>query len=259
LHIRHIFAYHALEDPGERSPKAQRFAAPQIREAKGAQVEMTDADDQRCHTRALYFDVEQTCWSAPPPPGMQQEIIEIGVAAMDLETLEITLEKSYFVRPRRWEISAKCTQLTGISTDDIRTARPFPEVLTGITREFTPSKGLCCTWGDDAALIAKACQSYGLKSPFRNLIDLAVIHKHLFLLKDQSGLRKAIEMLGLSFVGEQHTALADALNTARVHASLIRRMRREPDPAPPPADPPAKVSSESAFAAKLLRALEPKL
>lgn len=178
---------------------------------------------------------------------------------MDLGTLETTQERSYFVRPRRWEISSRCTQLTGISTEDIRTARPFPEVLTAITQEFAPSKGLCCTWGDDAALIARACQSYGLKSPLRNLVDMAFVYKQMFLLKDPAGLRTAIEMLGLSFLGEQHTAMADALNTARVHAALIRRMRREPDPAPPPAQPAAKASPQSAFAAKLLKALGPRL
>ncbi len=36
------------------------------------------------HTHALYLDLEWTCWNAPPPPGMQQEIIEIGIVEMDL-------------------------------------------------------------------------------------------------------------------------------------------------------------------------------
>lgn len=244
-----MFAYYVV---GVLVENPQRSSGSGARKVKGAHAEMIEADDQRCHTQALYFDVEMTCWGEPPPLGMEQEIIEIGVVIMDLGTLEITQERSYFVRPRRWEISHKCTQLTGISTDDIRTARPFPEVLTAITQGFAPSKGLCCTWGNDAVLIAKACQSYGLKSPLRNLVDLALVYKQLFLLKDPVGLRRAIEMLELNFLGEQHTAMADARNTARVHAALIRRMRRKPDPAPPP-DHPANAPSQSAFAVKLLR------
>ena len=59
------------------------------------------SDEQQYHPRSLYIDVEMTCWTGPPPPGMKQEIIEIGIAEMDLRTLDITREASYFVRPRR--------------------------------------------------------------------------------------------------------------------------------------------------------------
>ena len=71
--------------------------------------------DEKHHTRSIYIDVEQSCWTGPPPPGMRQEIIEIGVVEMDLQTLEITRERARFVRPRRWEISDRCTELTGIT------------------------------------------------------------------------------------------------------------------------------------------------
>jgi hypothetical protein len=39
------------------------------------------------HTSALYLDLECTFWEEPPPPGMKREIIEIGVAEMDLQSL----------------------------------------------------------------------------------------------------------------------------------------------------------------------------
>jgi inhibitor of KinA sporulation pathway (predicted exonuclease) len=56
------------------------------------------------------------------------------------------------------------------------------------------------------------------------------LFSRLFLIKQQVNLAKAIEILGLGFDGTPHSALADARNTARVHAAIIRRMRREPDP-----------------------------
>ena len=98
---------------------------------------------------------------------MRQEIIEIGVVEMDLQTLEITRESAYFVRPRCWEISDRCTQLTGITTDDIKGARSFPEVIAAMTQEFSPARTLCCAWGNDAGLVATACQQHGLKTPPR--------------------------------------------------------------------------------------------
>ena len=47
---------------------------------------------------------------------------------MDLSKLKILDEASYFVRPRRWEISKKCAKLTGITDEDIRSAKPLAEV-----------------------------------------------------------------------------------------------------------------------------------
>jgi inhibitor of KinA sporulation pathway (predicted exonuclease) len=211
--------------------------------------------DDAYHTSGLYIDVELTCWSGPPPPGMKQEIIEIGVVEMDLLTLKITRETAYFVRPRRWEISRKCTKLTGITNEDIRTARPFTEVLAVFTNEFQPSKKLCGTWGEDASLIADACGREGMKSPLRNLLDVGQLFRCAFLLKEQSSLRKAVEMLDFEFDGVPHSALADAKNTARVHAAIIRRMRREPEPLPSPAEKPINAASSSVFAEKLRQCL----
>jgi hypothetical protein len=36
------------------------------------------------HTHALYLDLEWSCGNVPPPPGMQQEMIEIGIVEMDV-------------------------------------------------------------------------------------------------------------------------------------------------------------------------------
>ena len=164
--------------------------------------------------------------------GLKQEIIEIGIAEMDLQTLEITREASYLVRPRRWEISNRCTDLTGITRDDIQAARPFPAILKLMTADFSPSNALCCAWGNDAELIASTCRIHGAKSPLRNCVDLAHLIHRLFLLEQQASLRDAVRMLGMEFDGIPHSALVDARNTARIHAAVIRRLRREPDPPP---------------------------
>jgi inhibitor of KinA sporulation pathway (predicted exonuclease) len=211
--------------------------------------------DEIHHTCALYLDLELTYWSGPPPPGMKQEIIEIGIVEMDLQTLNITREAAYFVRPRRWEISEACSKLTGITTEDIRSARPFLEVLATMTEQFRPSGKMCGTWGEDAVLIARACNLEGMKTPLRNLLDVSLFFQRAFLLKNQFSLSKAVEMLGLDFEGVPHGALVDARNTAFVHAAIIRRMRREADPPPLPTRDPIEAVSRSIFAEKLSKCL----
>jgi hypothetical protein len=63
-------------------------------------------------------------------------------------------------------------------------------------------------------------------------------------------------MLDLEFDGIPHGALVDARNAARVHASVIRRMRREADPSPRPTEQIVEVPPVTSFAEKLRRAME---
>jgi inhibitor of KinA sporulation pathway (predicted exonuclease) len=186
---------------------------------------------------------------------MRQEIIEIGVVEMDLQTLETTRENSYFVRPKRWEITERCTELTGITRDDIKSARPFPQVIAAVTQEFSPAKTLCCAWGNDAGLIAAACQVHGLKTPLRYRLDLSQLFQSAFLLRQTPSLHNAVEMLSLNFDGVPHGALADARNTARVHAAVIRRMRRQPDPPPSSTKHTVEATSVTSFGEELRRAI----
>ena len=202
-------------------------------------------------TTALYLDLEWTCWDSLPPLGMQSEIIEIGLVEMNLGTLDIIQEGTYFVRPRRWEISLKCANLTGITADDIRRAPPLSEVLGVLTKKFEPQKKPCCTWGDDVSMIAKTCQGLGLISPFRRPIDLAKVFHGAFATKEQKSLGAAIKMLDLEFDGVPHGALSDARNTARVHACILRRMRRDPEPPQTKVIKRNEIASLSPFAQKL--------
>ena len=215
---------------------------------------MSPAKQPETHSRSIYIDVELTFWEGSPPPGMKQEIIEIGIVEMDLVTLGVTRDRSYFIRPRRWEISTCCANLTGITKDNIQSGRPFVDVLTALTEEFAPSQALCCAWGDDAALIAATCHSNGFKTPLRNLLNLAHLFQHLFALKQLAKLSNAVQILGLDFDGVPHGALADARNTARVHAAIIRRMRREPDRTLGSMVEPTSIELNSVFSEKLRNA-----
>ncbi|WP_263377077.1 3'-5' exonuclease [Granulicella aggregans] len=206
------------------------------------------------HTRAVYIDLEWLCWHSPPPPGLRQEIIEIGVVEMDLVTLSLIKEASYFVRPRRWGLSAECEQLTGITRQDILSGRPLLEVLMTIADTFQLAGMPCCSWGNDFKMLAEACHHERHRNPFERPVDLAWMFGDLFLTELNVSLRNAVQMLGLPFDGIVHGALPDARNAARVHAELLRRVRPSiPHAATMPSD---AVSEVSDFTKKLAASLK---
>ena len=63
----------------------------------------------------LIVDVECTCWPTEPPPGETSEIIEIGLALVDVPALQILQTGDIMVRPQRSKVSDYCTQLTTLT------------------------------------------------------------------------------------------------------------------------------------------------
>jgi inhibitor of KinA sporulation pathway (predicted exonuclease) len=131
---------------------------------------------------------------------------------------------NYLVRPRHLDISLRCTTITGLTREDLRNARPLRDVVSQIAQEW-PSKAACFAWGDDGDILTRACQAKHLAIPFRRFVDLNRTVQLILLLSEQLGVRGATTALGLPFDGCQHMAVADARNTARIHAEILRRLR----------------------------------
>ena len=69
------------------------------------------------HDRVLVVDLELTCWDGLPPEGERPEIIEIGVAEIDLKRDEISRTISMLTKPTASRISPFCTDFTGITDE----------------------------------------------------------------------------------------------------------------------------------------------
>src|SRR3954452_20346901 len=65
----------------------------------------------------LVVDVECTCWPAPgdPPKGQHSDIIEIGLALIDVAGLQVLQTGTLLVKPERSSVSEYCTQLTTLT------------------------------------------------------------------------------------------------------------------------------------------------
>lgn len=188
---------------------------------------------------ALYLDLEMNCPDRFRPGDADPEIIEIGIVELDVVSLEIVREANYLVRPHR-DISRRCTKITGLTGDDFRGAKPFRDVIADICVQW-PGKATGIAWGEDGAVLTRACRQHRLRTPFRRFIDLSHIVRHALLLQNQLSLRGTLDLLGLPFDGCAHMAVADARNTARIHAEIVRRLRgRHPTSSPVPEARPAQ-------------------
>ncbi len=178
--------------------------------------------------RSLYIDLELTCWeNVLPPTGEKNEIIQIGLVEVDNSNLSIRREKNIYVKPIHSSISEYCTNLTGIKKSDISSkGRPLNEALSTIQKEFGPNSKMCFAWGKDNDAINDACIEMMIRNPFQeSMIDLGLIFRSTFDIKQNLSLPAALEFLNLKFEGKQHDALVDAKNTAILHIEMIRRAR----------------------------------
>lgn len=174
----------------------------------------------------IVFDLEATCWEAEEGKVRDpSEIIQIGAVKIDLAKGTIVDTFDMLVRPRlARELSAYCTQLTGITTEDVKRAEYFEQVYPKFV-EFCGSKyhNTLAAWGEyDGKEIAEACSLHQLEYRLpEHYINVAALFRERYGLKKKIGLRKAVIRSGDQFIGRPHNGFDDALNTARLFAGLL--------------------------------------
>jgi inhibitor of KinA sporulation pathway (predicted exonuclease) len=179
---------------------------------------------------AIYLDLE---WDRPTHSAHEcdpLDIIEVGLVELDTASLKIVREANYLVRPRLVDIALGTSTLTGISRADLLRASNFRKVIEKISTDW-PAKATCFAWGADGEILSRACHTHRVEMPFRRFVDLGQQVQNTLLLLQPLSVRNAIKALDLPFDGAMHMAVADARNTARIHAEILRRIR---SCAPPP-------------------------
>ncbi|MDE1514212.1 MULTISPECIES: 3'-5' exonuclease [Vibrio] len=172
--------------------------------------------------RVVCFDLEMCCWNENGV-GTTGEIIEIGLAEIDLSAGEIVKRAQYFVKPDQDQISPFCAELTGITPRKIdKQGRPLAEVIQSMVKNFGGSNKIYASWGRDDLILIKECQAKGIKLPFQEFINLATLFRIQQRLKDQRiGHRAAQESQGIAWEGRQHSGYVDAYNLAKLALSML--------------------------------------
>ncbi len=168
----------------------------------------------------LIIDLEATCSNDGVVPRHEMEIIEIGAVIQNSHTFEIESEFQAFVRPvRHPELTEFCTELTGITQDNVASAPLFAESLEEMKNwMYAFDDAIFCSWGDyDRKQFMQDCSYHQLGYPFRSgHKNLKAQFSQSFGLKKKLGITDALRYLGLEFDGSHHRGLDDAKNIARV-------------------------------------------
>jgi inhibitor of KinA sporulation pathway (predicted exonuclease) len=178
--------------------------------------------------QALIIDVESTCWENRPPPGEVSEIIEIGLARVDLGTLERIDKRAILVRPQQSKVSPFCTELTSLTQEEVDSGVMLTEALNVLRTEYDSENRIFVSWGDyDRNQFHRNCQDFGLRYPFGPThLNIKTLFSIANGIKQELGLDEAMKRLGLKLEGRHHRGVDDAWNIAQVFCSVMRRLRR---------------------------------
>ena len=173
----------------------------------------------------LVVDLEATCWRGHPPVGMFNEIIEIGIAILDLETKEVTAKDSILIKPTYSTISPFCTELTTLTQELLEeNGVTLEEAVDKLINEYKSNKVIWGSWGNyDRNQFKKDCERKRVKYPFSdNHFNIKPLFSFKFGKNKDFGVSSALEYLNMPFEGTQHRGVDDAVNIAKIVKEIFR-------------------------------------
>lgn len=177
----------------------------------------------------LVTDFEFTVYTKPVgrPRGFFSEILEIGATRLDGESLEAMGEWQDFVKPEFYPKQAEeSLHFSMITWPDVRQGLSFPVMMDKLKAYYVPGQTYFVAWGDaDFKVIDEACKRYKIENIVlpEDYLDLAASYKALFAKERTPSLKAALEEQQVEMEGTWHTALADAVNTAKLLRKLLQQ------------------------------------
>jgi inhibitor of KinA sporulation pathway (predicted exonuclease) len=183
-------------------------------------------------------DVESTCWSTDHGErqgGQPNEIIEIGVALLNIKTGWVVERASIVVKPRFSTVSPFCTELTGWTQPEIDKGLDIVDAFAEFTRLFAPTGNhvwFSCGEYDRLKLSSLTGAPgvgalYGIlpkDNPFDQLrahLNVKTLMALKHKLKREMGMAAALKFYGLELEGRHHNGADDAANIAKIVLKVL--------------------------------------
>lgn len=161
-------------------------------------------------------------------PLEEMEVIEIGASVVTRAGREVD-HFQRFIRPqRRPLLTPFCRQLTRITQANIDTGAPMTVVWEQFERwlgQHLPKLEGWASWGDyDRKQLEQEWRQKQLGSALLQLphMNLKQQFAQARQLRRALGLKSALQLAGMQFSGQQHRALEDARNTARLLPLVLK-------------------------------------
>lgn len=168
-------------------------------------------------------DLESTCWEGEPPPGEENEIIEVGICPLVVATGERLPKESILVKPIKSKVSPFCTQLTTLTQKDVDQGVTFQEAMQRLKEVYDTKNRVMASWGDyDRRQIERQCAKINFPSPLGPThFNVKAFHALSYGLPRELGMDKAMEMMGIPLVGTHHRGHDDAANIMLILSKLL--------------------------------------
>jgi inhibitor of KinA sporulation pathway (predicted exonuclease) len=173
----------------------------------------------------VVIDVEATAWQGKPPCGMTNEIIEIGIATIDVPERRVTSTQSVLVKPMFSEISDFCTKITTITKEMVDLdGIAFSEALELLKRDYHTESRTWASWGSyDRMIFARQCRTRKVQYPFgKSHINIKNLFALTHKLQKEVEMPEAMQMLCLDFEGVHHRGIDDAKNAATILTRILQ-------------------------------------
>jgi len=174
--------------------------------------------------KILVVDIEATCWDGPNPAGMENDIIEIGICLLDVNTGEITDNRGIIVMPERSEVSAFCTELTTITPEMVAAEGiSFKEACAILKKDYLSQSRAWASFGAyDQKQFTRQCTALGIGYPFGpSHINVKTLFALKYKLSHEEGMAGALAKLDIPLEGTHHRGVDDAKNIAKILNKIL--------------------------------------
>lgn len=178
---------------------------------------------------AIVVDVESTCWEDKTPERLKKsEIIEIGVAVIDLKTLTVARSESILILPKLSTVSEFCTKLTTLTQEMLeKNGISFHKACSKLRNQYNTNNRLWMSWGDyDRRQFERQCKQSGAQYPFGPThLNVKNLYAIITGLSREVGMDQALIALSMSLEGTHHRGVDDARNIAKIACRLLDRSK----------------------------------
>lgn len=169
--------------------------------------------------KILIVDVEATCWQGKIPDGMENEIIEIGICLLDVNSGEISDSRGILVKPEKSVVSPFCTELTTITQEMLdKEGISFKDACNVLRKEYLSQSRPWASFGAyDYNQFQRQCSSTGFPFPFGSShINVKILFALKRKLVSEQGMAGALAILEIPLEGTHHRGIDDAKNIAKI-------------------------------------------